>query len=142
MSALIGNMNRTQRRAAKRYLAEENARWPVALKEWPRSDWPNPTLPMLKVFRSRGFLVQVHPAPAPAIVRLSVLRSDLDRDGGWTADIAWEDLQRLKCEAGYGGHDAVEIYPPERDVVNVANIRHLWVLAGGSLPFAWRAEAC
>jgi hypothetical protein len=33
--------------------------------------------------------------------------------------------------------DAVEVYPPAGDVVNVANMRHLWVLRD-RLPFAWR----
>jgi len=74
----------------------------------------------------------------PAIVRLSVLRTSLDTAGGWQQDITWEELQRLKREAGYGDHDAVEVFPPDADVVNVANIRHLWILEPGHLPFAWR----
>jgi hypothetical protein len=55
----------------------------------------------------------------------------------WADNITWDELQALKTQCGYGGHDAVEVYPPTRDVVNVANIRHLWVLAE-KLPFAWR----
>lgn len=34
---------------------------------------------------------------------------------------------------------AVEIYPAERDIVNVANMRHLWVLPE-RLPFGWRRD--
>ncbi|WP_438839413.1 DUF7694 domain-containing protein [Helicobacter pylori] len=44
-------------------------------------------------------------------------------------------MQRLKNEAGYG---EFEVYPRKGDVINVANMRHLFVMAG-SLEFAWRA---
>lgn len=35
---------------------------------------------------------------------------------------------RLKAECGRGDKWAVELYPPDEAVVNVANIRHLWLL--------------
>lgn len=138
MSALA-KMTRSERRAAARYMAQESAKWPNTLKEWPRTDWPKPNDLILRVWRSRQFLVQEHPAQSPAIVRLSVLRSNgLANDGGWKEDITWVELQRLKREAGYGDHDAVEVFPPDCDLVNVANIRHLWILPSGHLPFVWR----
>ena len=31
---------------------------------------------------------------------------------------------------GCGARDAVEVYPADADVVNVANMRHLWLVAG------------
>lgn len=71
-------------------------------------------------------------------MRMSVNRTALTKDGNWDADIGWEELQRLKAEAGYGNMDAVEIYPSDKDVVNVANMRHLWILSE-PLAFAWRA---
>lgn len=42
--------------------------------------------------------------------------------------ITWDDLQALKNE--YFGPDAVaiEVYPPEDQVVNNGNWRHLWLL--------------
>ncbi len=140
MSALA-KMSRADRRAAARYMSQESAKWPTTLKEWPRDDWPKPNPNILRVWRSSQFLVQEHPAPAPAIVRLSILRSNgLKSDGGWQEDITWVELQRLKREAGYGDHDAVEVFPPDDDLVNVANIRHLWVLEPKSLLFAWRLK--
>lgn len=83
-------------------------------------------------------MVQEFHAKAPAIVRLSINRAAINSSGGWQQDITWEELQRLKREAGYGDHDAVEIFPADADVVNVANMRHLWIVAGGSMPFVWR----
>lgn len=43
--------------------------------------------------------------------------------------------------AGYGDRDAVEAYPKNSDVVNVANIRHLWILPNhADLPVFWRKK--
>lgn len=52
--------------------------------------------------------------------------------------ITWDELQALKRQCGFGDRFAVEVYPADLDVVNVGNLRHLWVLQG-ALPFAWSA---
>lgn len=91
------------------------------------------------MLRSREFLVQEFEAQAPAVVRLSINRVELAGDR-WVDGISWEELQRIKSECGYGQADAVEIYPPKDDEVNVANMRHLWVLRD-PLSFAWRSHA-
>jgi hypothetical protein len=90
------------------------------------------------VWRSRNFLVQEYDLQAkyPALVRLSICRTSISGDR-WRDGISWDDLQRLKNECGYGGLDAVEIFPADNDVVNVANMRHLWVMAE-PVRFAWR----
>jgi hypothetical protein len=129
--------NRDTRRAAAKYLREESAKWPEQLTEVPREQWPQRMHPgLVRVLRSRAYLVQVF-HDAGVVARLSVSRTALAPDGGWEADIPWEDLQRLKAEAGYGKHDAVEVFPRAGDEVNVANMRHLWVLAE-PLHFVWR----
>lgn len=135
----IAKISRAERRAACQYMIQESAKWPLTLKEWPRSEWPKSNPDILRVWRSRHFLVQEYPAKSPAIVRLSILRSNgLTSDAKWKENITWEDLQRIKREAGYGDQDAVEVFPSDIDVVNVANIRHLWILPSGHLSFAWR----
>lgn len=123
-------------RAQRKQLARDNAKQPATLQEIPRWRWPNPDAPQLRALRSRDFLVQEFAAAAPAVVRLSICRTTLDGDR-WQDGIAWEDLQRLKHECGYGNCDAVEVFPADADVVNVANMRHLWVMAE-PVPFAWR----
>lgn len=125
--------------AARRDLARENAKQTDALSEVPREQWPlaSPPARLAKVWRSKGFLVQEFHERGE-VIRLTVCRAMVDRGGSWTADIPWEALQRLKAECGYGARDAVEVYPPDRDVVNVSNMRHLWVLPE-RLPFVWRA---
>ena len=119
-------------------MARESARWPAALKEIPRSEWPNLDGPQLRVLRSREYLVQEFDGDGPVLVRLSINITSID-GARWADGISWEDLQRLKAEAGYPMHDAVEVFPSVMDVVNVANMRHLWVMRD-KLPFAWRAK--
>jgi hypothetical protein len=134
-------MNREQRRAQNKQLAKDNQSWPSELVEWPRSEWPAsvgklPGSPE-RLWRSRLYLVQQYPAIAPALCRLSV--NIAARPGErWADGITWEQLQQIKRQVGYGGFDAVEVYPDDDDVVNVSNMRHLWILEPGSLPFAWR----
>lgn len=116
--------------------------WPAQLAEVPESEWPEAARGVkrpLAVWRSQYFLAVVYATPAVGGVearRLSVNRVTITNDGHWGANIAWEDLQRCKTEAGYGDWYGVEVYPRERDVVNVANMRHLWLLAE-PLPIGW-----
>ena len=124
-------------RAQRRELERQNAKLPRELQLIPREVWPNPNGPQRRVFRSRDFLVQEFDAPAPACVRLSVNRTTLGEAGRWIDNITWDELQEIKAQCGYQHADAVEVYPPVGDVVNVANMRHLWILRD-RLPFAWR----
>lgn len=129
-------MGITATRAQRRQLARDNAKQPTMLREVPRHEWPNPMATHLRVWRSRDFLVQEFAANAPALVRLSVCRTTLVGDR-WQDGITWNDLQRLKRECGYGDADAIEVYPADADVVNVANIRHLWIMRE-PVACAWR----
>ena len=131
-------MSITTTREQRREMARESAKWPAALKEIPRSEWPNLDGPQLRVLRSREYLVQEFGGDGLVLVRLSINITSMD-GARWADGISWEDLQRLKAEAGYALHDAVEVFPSVMDVVNVANMRHLWVMRE-KLPFAWRAK--
>lgn len=145
MSLDTTGMNRQARRDymkdSKTNLVMKNAAAHSELRAVPKGEWPNNygkvDNPPLQVFRSRGFLVQVYSEQFPALVRLSIHRTMVDRRLQWVDGITWDELQRLKGEAGYGDHQAIEFYPPDIDVVNVANIRHLWVMQE-PLPFAWK----
>lgn len=125
-------------RAQRRELERQNAKMPRELRLVPREEWPleHQRGPILRVWRSRDYLVQEFDAPAPACVRLSVNRTTLTGDR-WTDNLTWDELQDIKAQCGYPMAEAVEVYPPAGDVVNVANMRHLWVLRE-QLPFAWR----
>lgn len=125
-------------RDQRRQLARDNAKQPIELQIVPRDQWPNPSATHLRVFRSRDFLVQEFAGSAPASVRLSVCRTTMAGDR-WQDGISWDDLQRLKRECGYGELWAVEVYPPDSKTVNVASMRHLFLVPESSVPFAWGA---
>jgi len=128
-------------RAERRELARQNAKMPRELRLVPREEWPLELQRsrINRVWRSRDFLVQEYAEAEPVLVRLSVLRTTLDpKLGRWVDGITWDELQAIKSEIGYGSHDALELYPADQDVVNVANLRHLWVMRELAT-FAWRA---
>lgn len=126
------NPNRQQRRL----LEKQNAKQPLVLQPVPRSQWPvdHPRLPK-EVWRSRDYLVQVY-EEANGFERMSVSSTILCGER-WADGISWDDLMGLKRQCGRGDRDALEVYPADRDIVNVANMRHLW-LPAEPVGFAWR----
>jgi hypothetical protein len=131
--------------AQLRQMKRDNLAWPVELAPVPSVDWPAIEYGRairVDVLRSRGFLVQVFGEDAQ-MLRLSVNRTEWDeRQNRFREDITWDDLQRLKAEAGYADRVAIEVFPPERLIVNVANMRHLWILpeGGEQMPFVWNGR--
>ena len=135
-------INREMRRsrAYREGLADENMKWGPALQLIERREWPaschTMRTPPGEVWRSSGFLLQVY-YERDGIERLTVCRAAVDVSGNWRSEITWDELQRLKRECGRGDRYAVELFPADADVVNVSNMRHLWVLLEPP-PFAWR----
>jgi hypothetical protein len=134
-------MRRNYTREQRRQLERDNLRWPPTLMDIPRELWADKMMQgssamPVRVLRSREFLVQVFEEPAPVRCRLSICRTAVQA-GEWLEGITWDELQRIKRECGYGLAEAVEIFPRDLDIVNVANMRHLWVMRD-PIPFAWR----
>ncbi len=135
----IAEGNRQQRRAAAKYLRQENAKLTAAWVSIPKSEWPESPNPNLRnVWRNKDFLVQVF-REANDVIRLSINRASVAKSGDWSDGISWEQLQDIKNSIGFAASDAVEVFPRQTDEVNVANMRHLWILAE-KLPFAWRRK--
>jgi hypothetical protein len=87
---------------------------------------------------SRKFIAQLYIEATedyPHMKRLSIARVKRNQHG-WVDGITWDELQAVKREVGYGDWYAIEIYPRDCDVVNVANFRHLWLFET-PLPFGW-----
>lgn len=127
--------NRAERRMMAKYAREEASHRPVTLTEIPRSRWPthylnDPKAPV-KAYESRKYLAQLYDAGAHesrTAMRLSICRVTLGDDGRWEEGLGWEELMQVKRECGYGDWYAVEVYPQDSEVVNVANMRHLWLI--------------
>jgi hypothetical protein len=132
------HLNRNERRAMAAYSREEAAKRPLLLTELPREKWPpdyrnGPSAPV-RVWQSQKYLAQLFdagacPMPPTTMLRLSICRATLNNDGRWEEGLEWEELMQIKREIGYGDWYAVEVYPRDHDIVNVANMRHLWLLA-------------
>lgn len=93
--------------------------------------------------RNNHFSVQVfhHRTDWGTVVQLMVRRHDAQPVRDWTA------LQRIKDELFGPDRTAVEVFPPSDQLVDSANIYHLWILPHGfELPFGLhrmdRATAC
>ena len=127
-------MNTT--RAQRRRLERDNLKYGDVLRKIPKSEWAGIAPDFCaEVWRSRDYLVQIYAAHYD-MERISVCRTVVT-DGRLEDGITWDTLQRLKRECGRGDRDAVEIYPADADIINVANMRHLWLMPE-PLPFAWR----
>lgn len=129
-------MNKREVRIARKYLATENKKYPETMVEIPRGELPPHDQNLMRVFRSRYFLAQFY-TEASGVFRLSVNRTSIDDSGKWEDGITWDDLMAVKREIGFGEWDAVEAYPRDSDVVNVANVRHLWILPERP-PYFWK----
>jgi len=106
----------------------ENRRHPATMAVQPKDGWPANTPPgIVEVWRSNKFLAQVY-EEGPEVLRVSICRTMLSKYGSWEEDISWEELMQIKREIGLANAYAVEVYPQDTDIVNVANMRHLWVL--------------
>ena len=137
------SVNKQAIRQARAYLAQTSRLFTEQFVEIPKEHWPKVDMPQgdtrIRVLRNRRFMVQVFELREGEIWRLSINRTEINAQGFWKDGITWEELMAVKRGAGYGDKDAVEVLPREADVVNVANMRHLFVL-GKLLPFAWRTS--
>lgn len=93
----------------------------------------------VEAWRSKYFLAVLFDEPGQPYQRLTVNRCAIDtRTGGWADGIPWDELQRIKSEIGLGDRWAIEVFPPDDRVVNVAAMRHLWVFPAGETPgYGW-----
>ena len=133
-------MNRKQIRNRQKILDQVNKQYTDQFVIIPPEDCP-PQLPneksiRLRVYRNNKFLVQIFNDNNRA--RISINRTIIKSNGHWADDITWDELQMIKSQIGFGDVMAVEIYPKDKDVVNVANMRHLWII-DDKTELGWRS---
>jgi hypothetical protein len=112
--------------------------------EWLRGPLPALWTPKMEAlrgvtdtYRNRFFAVLV----APVETRWGTVTHLMIRRHDGQMPRAWRDLQRIKNELTSPDRVAVEVYPAEGQVVDVANMAHLWVLPDGvGLPFGLHLE--
>jgi hypothetical protein len=129
-----GRLTQGEAAAAKRHLYKANRLFgdkftEVPARLWPPDEWAAQGR-RLRVWRNKDFLVQEFDEfrNGKLFRRISVNRTMIDDRGSWLDGLTWDQLQMIKNEIGYGTAWAVEIFPPVDHVVNVANMRHLWIV--------------
>lgn len=91
-----------------------------------KDKWPYIPGELIELWKSRDFVVQIYAQAGGE--RISISRTVEKRPGVWEDGISWDEIQGLKEQCGRGDKLAIEIYPADKNVVNVANMRHIWVL--------------
>jgi hypothetical protein len=83
----------------------------------------------LVVYKSRKYLVQVMKDGESIRITISKTKNlGTTKYPIWEDGISWDDIQHIKNAIGYQNHWCVECYPSRQETVNVANMRHLWLL--------------
>lgn len=64
------------------------------------------------------------------------MRNQGSKETNWQGtDICWNEKQRIKNEIFGKEAIAIEVFPPESELVDEANMYHIWVLHEFKLPF-------
>lgn len=106
-----------------------------------RVSWNEP-IPknLVKVWENNRFLVQRYHEEHS--IRLTVIKKEAAYfENGlpiWKEGITWDELQGIKDALGFYDSWFVEIYPPKEHIINVANMRHLWIITEPN--FGWKKE--
>ena len=99
---------------------EKRATTPQQMKDWSRDE---------QNFRPYGFLnnrysVQISDEPTEwgLVIHLWIRRHDGEMVRSWS------DMQRIKNELIGNNRIALEVFPKDEDLVDQANMAHLWVM--------------
>lgn len=116
-----------KRHVHSRHMVEQSMDWLAEFRDDP--DYPGPDAEPVRVWRSRDYQAMLYIDRASGMRRLAITRVQIDKyTGEYREGISWDALQQIKNETMGEDTWAVECYPPERYVQNVANMRHLWIL--------------
>lgn len=137
-------MSKAFRKLLKQQASNIASQLGTKLREIPETELP-PNLPTgkdirLKAWGNKDFLVQLYDYGSG--LRLSICRTGVKGFGKnnnpiWKDNISWDELQYIKAEVGFADAWACEFYPPEEKIVNVANIRHLWIMKEPPKKMGW-----
>lgn len=130
-----------QARRAHQHLIDKGMREPWQGWEWATEAQIDraPVRPngLIKSCKNNLYVVQFFSQYAEGIGEIEHL---IIRRNDGSAICPWRDKQRIKNEVLSDGRDrlAIEVFPPEADLINDCNCYHLWVYPlGYKLPFGY-----
>ncbi|MGA3209451.1 MAG: hypothetical protein ABSE05_16705 [Syntrophales bacterium] len=111
----------------RRKLQKENDKRFLTLTPVSKENWPyNDDINRIAVFLSLYYLAQIFDEKN-GVIRISCNRTTMDQNGQWEENLSWDELMEVKRQCGYGESYAVEVLPGDSEIVNVANMRHIWI---------------
>lgn len=124
------NLNREQRRALEKAHRMLIASYPERLTPVAEND---PDIPYtsrpearMAVWRNKQFTVQIWKYEHG--IRISVFRNEWDsHTRRYKENITWDELMEIKRAVGYGEFAGFEVYPRDSEIINDANMRHIWI---------------
>jgi hypothetical protein len=132
------NLNREQRRALEKVKRQLIASYPDTLEIVPEND---PNIPYSShpqdiehIYRSKKYTVilwkiGVGFAGYNFGQRFSITRNEWDsKDRRYKDGLTWDEIMDIKREMGFGERTAIEYYPADSEVVNLANMRHVFLI--------------
>lgn len=124
------------RRTDRRQISMNTSLRILARDEWKDSIKGSAKAAPVKVWKSSEFLAVLY--NELGMLRLSVNRAYMvEGSSRWDDGITWDELMFVKRQCGLHESWAVEVFPPCSEVVDVANMRHLWILPSPP-SFAWK----
>lgn len=133
----LAKENPVRFRQMRKLVMKENASYGKAFVELP-SPVASPKAPK-RAWRNRDYLVQLYQEPS-LHYRLTINSTQLLASGHYKDGLTWDELWAIKDAVGFGSAWAVEVFPPDGAVVNVANMRHLFILPEAP-PYAWKKDS-
>lgn len=105
------------------------------IKEIPKI---NGMISPVKAWANQEFMAQLYKEDN-GYFRLSINKVRKNSIGRWEDGITWDELMKIKAACGFSNRDALEVYPMDKDIVNVSNMRHLFI-PPSPVEFAWRSN--
>jgi hypothetical protein len=121
-------MNKRLKAKIRKYMKDEAKLYSEKFVIYPPETIAQGPKELIEAWRNNRFLVQVFEGEN-CYRRLSICLSEMNENGSrWLDGITWDELQSIKNVLGYEDRCAIEFFPPKNKVVNVANMRHLFIL--------------
>lgn len=130
----LAKTNRKEFNKIRRLMQAENRQRPVSLKPVDIDSIDYDGNKPIACWVSRKYLVSLY--QENSYERITISRTEINNDGKWIDGITWDEIQAIKKEIGFGDYWALEVYPKDDCVINVANMRHLFIFKNKP-SFAW-----
>ena len=123
-------------KAIKKVIAENNRKYTDKFVEIPREELDDKSFPPKRACRNNRYMAYLYEDYTNGYLRLCVQRTTINDDGTYEDGISWDKIQEIKRLVGFGDWWGLEVFPADDHLINVSNIRHIWLFKERP-SFAW-----